>query len=282
MATKKNKQNVVLQYGSKSVSYDELVERLKTKWTGDFGRKAADLTMTACGGKTSEKAESNTESVSGIPVSGTLQSEGVTVGSSLSESTGNSGKSDGTELVNSTSDVSTPTIQISGKKEGLHYENLLFNVFADFPNTYIVYSDEDLGQEYKDQLEIIQALAPGNVNYMDLVAQDSMTSENIQIMITHVDSLKDKGRSVDEWLDSSMDSFKKALIKQGATDLTADIVPLTFAGESVQAIQITCLISEKQIEQQFFYKTAEDYVMMIGVSAQQGRSSTLTGYFYGG
>ena len=43
MATKKNKQNVVLQYGSKSVSYDELVERLKTKWTGDFGRKAADL-----------------------------------------------------------------------------------------------------------------------------------------------------------------------------------------------------------------------------------------------
>ena len=43
MATKKNKQNVVLQYGSKSVSYDELVVRMKEKWTRDYGKKVSEL-----------------------------------------------------------------------------------------------------------------------------------------------------------------------------------------------------------------------------------------------
>ena len=35
--------NVVLQYGDKSVSYEELVQNMKNKWTYDYGRNVSEI-----------------------------------------------------------------------------------------------------------------------------------------------------------------------------------------------------------------------------------------------
>ena len=43
MAKKAHSANIVLQYGERSVSYDELVQNMKNKWTYDYGRKVGDI-----------------------------------------------------------------------------------------------------------------------------------------------------------------------------------------------------------------------------------------------
>ncbi|MBR5969825.1 MAG: hypothetical protein IK016_05690 [Lachnospiraceae bacterium] len=42
-AAKKSETKVVLQYGELSVTYDEIVQRMKDKWTGDYGRKIGEI-----------------------------------------------------------------------------------------------------------------------------------------------------------------------------------------------------------------------------------------------
>lgn len=253
-----------------------------SKCTASLLMMALCISMASCGSKTSDNASNSTDVVniaSGVNTAQTGETlAGETGVSGVEAGTGNIG----TNTVNSSAGATTAALQIAGIKEGGHYENPLFNVYADIPDIYVIYTDEDLGQEYETQEEIEQALGTGNVNYMDLVAQDSMTSENIQIMISHLSSVTEKGRTPDEWLESSMDSFKKTLASQGATDIVCEIVSLKFAGDQVQAISLACTMAEKQIEQRFIYKTAGDYVMMIAVSATQGRAETLLGYFYGG
>ena len=44
MAAKKgSKANIVLQYGDRSISYDELVQNMKNKWIYDYKREIYDL-----------------------------------------------------------------------------------------------------------------------------------------------------------------------------------------------------------------------------------------------
>ncbi|MBF1019474.1 MAG: hypothetical protein HXK90_08475, partial [Lachnospiraceae bacterium] len=44
MAAKKgSKANIVLQYGDRSISYDELVQNMKNKWIYDYKREISDL-----------------------------------------------------------------------------------------------------------------------------------------------------------------------------------------------------------------------------------------------
>ena len=42
-AAKKSETKIILQYGDKSVSYDEIVQNMKNKWTGDYGKKIGDI-----------------------------------------------------------------------------------------------------------------------------------------------------------------------------------------------------------------------------------------------
>ena len=252
------------------------------RYTASVLMMALCISMTSCGGKTSEDASLSTDTVnSSLGIDTAKTGQNLTGETGLPSGEAGMGNT-GTDTVNSLAGATVSSLQIAGTKEGGHYENPLFDVYADIPDIYVIYTDEDLGQEYETQEEIEQALGSGNVNYMDLVAQDSMTSENIQIMISHLSSVTEKGRTPDEWLESSMDSFKKTLASQGATDIVCEIVSLKFAGDQVQAISLACTMAEKQIEQRFIYKTAGDYVMMIAVSATQGRAETLLGYFYGG
>lgn len=43
MAAKKQDTSIVLQYGEKSISYDEIVQNMKNVWTNDFGKKIGDI-----------------------------------------------------------------------------------------------------------------------------------------------------------------------------------------------------------------------------------------------
>lgn len=44
MAAKKAKgAQIVLQYGGKSLSYDEIAKMMHDKWTGEFGRKESEI-----------------------------------------------------------------------------------------------------------------------------------------------------------------------------------------------------------------------------------------------
>lgn len=42
-AKKSSKANIVLQYGDRSISYDELVQNMKNKWIYDYKREISDL-----------------------------------------------------------------------------------------------------------------------------------------------------------------------------------------------------------------------------------------------
>ena len=42
-AAKKSETKVILQYGEKSVTYDEIVQNMKNKWTYDYGRKIGEI-----------------------------------------------------------------------------------------------------------------------------------------------------------------------------------------------------------------------------------------------
>lgn len=40
---KKSDAKVILQYGDKSISYDEIMQNMENKWTYDYGRKVSDI-----------------------------------------------------------------------------------------------------------------------------------------------------------------------------------------------------------------------------------------------
>ncbi|MBQ6735666.1 MAG: hypothetical protein IJR00_12260 [Lachnospiraceae bacterium] len=42
-AAKKSETKVILQYGEKSITYDEIVQNMKNKWTYDYGRKIGEI-----------------------------------------------------------------------------------------------------------------------------------------------------------------------------------------------------------------------------------------------
>ena len=42
-AAKKTETKVILQYGEKSVTYDEIIQNMKNKWTYDYGRKIGEI-----------------------------------------------------------------------------------------------------------------------------------------------------------------------------------------------------------------------------------------------
>ncbi len=42
-AKKSSKANIVLQYGDRSISYDELIQNMKNKWTYDYKKQVSDL-----------------------------------------------------------------------------------------------------------------------------------------------------------------------------------------------------------------------------------------------
>ena len=42
-AKKSSKANIVLQYGDRSISYDELVQNMKNKWIYDYEREISEL-----------------------------------------------------------------------------------------------------------------------------------------------------------------------------------------------------------------------------------------------
>ena len=42
-AAKKTETKVILQYGEKSITYDEIVQNMKNKWTYDYGRKIGEI-----------------------------------------------------------------------------------------------------------------------------------------------------------------------------------------------------------------------------------------------
>ncbi|MBR0163471.1 MAG: hypothetical protein IJQ12_02230 [Lachnospiraceae bacterium] len=43
MAAKKSDTKITLQYGDKTVTYDEIVQNMKNKWTYDYGKKISEI-----------------------------------------------------------------------------------------------------------------------------------------------------------------------------------------------------------------------------------------------
>ena len=43
MAAKKSDTRIFLQYGDKTVAYDDVVQNMKNKWTYDYGKKISDI-----------------------------------------------------------------------------------------------------------------------------------------------------------------------------------------------------------------------------------------------